>query len=124
MTLIQIYFIIAAAILLSKFLFSICTFKYLKLFVHENRKEITELLDKRSINYSDLIIYHFSSKSIKYSDYSDEMREFLIDGSCFEIMLYILFALFWMVSVPCVLLCMLFGWLEAVFEKFFKSILS
>ena len=63
--------------------------------------------------------------------YSDEMREFLIDGSCFEIMLYILeimlyilFALFWMVSVPCVLLCMLFGWLEAVFEKFFKSILS
>lgn len=124
MTLIQIYFIIVAAILLSKFLFSICTFKYLKLFVHENRKTITELLDKRSINYSDLIIYHFSSKSIKYSDYSDEMREFLIDGSCFEIMLYILFALFWMVSVPCVLLCMLFGWLEAVFEKFFKSILS
>lgn len=124
MALIQIYFIIAAAILLSKFLFSICTFKYLKLFVHENRKEITELLDKRSINYSDLIIYHFSSKSIKYSDYSDEMSMFLIDGSCFEIMLYILFALFWVISVPCVLLCMLLGWLETVFEEFFKSILS
>jgi hypothetical protein len=121
MTLIQIYLIIVAAILLSKFLFSICTFKYLKLFVHENRKEITELLDKRSINYSDLIIYHFSSISIKYSDYSDEMREFLTRGTGMKI---ILFALFWVISVPCVLLCMLLGWLEAVFEKFSKSILS
>ena len=119
MTLLQIYFIIAASILLSKFLFGICTFKYLKLFVSENKTLINDLIYKNSLTYSDLIIYHFSTLSVKYEDYSDKMNEFLIDGSCFEIILYILFALFWIISVPCVLLCMLFGWLETAFEKFY-----
>lgn len=141
MTLIQIYFIIAGIILLSKFLFKLFTFNYLNRFISENKKNIDELLidehnlnriekhvayliKKGSLTYSDLIIYHFSTNSIKYEDYSDEMSAFLINGSCFEILLYILFALFWMVSVPCVLLCMLIGWLEEMFEKFAKSILS
>lgn len=124
MTLLQIYFIVAAAILLSKFLFSIYTFKYLKRFVSENKTLIDELINENSLTYSDLIIYHFSSKSVKYTDYSDEMRNFVIDGSCFEIILYILFALFWMISVPCVLFCILIGWLGERFEKFAKSILS
>ena len=124
MTLFQIYFIVAGAILLIKFLYSICTFNRLKLFVSENKKVIDELIDKCSLKYSDLIIYHFSSKSVKYSDYSVEMREFLIRGACIEMGIYILFSLFWVISVPCVLLCILFGWLEEKFEKFSKSILS
>lgn len=124
MSLFQIYFIIAGAILLAKFLYGICTFNRLKLFVRENRKTIDELMEQHSIKYSDLVIYHFSTKSVKHSDYSGEMMELLLHGTSAEIAIYVLFALFWVVTIPCVLLCMLFGWLETVFEKFSKSILS
>lgn len=124
MSIFQIYFIIAGAILFARFLYGICTFNRLKLFVNENRKVVDELMEQYSIRYSDLVIYHFSSRSIKYSKYSEEMLSFLIHGTCAELLLYFLFALFWVISVPCVLLCMLFGWLEEEFEKFSKSILS
>ena len=124
MSIFTIYFIIAGAILLVKFVYGICTFNRLKLFVHENRKVVDELMEQYSIRYSDLVIYHFSSRSVKYSKYSEEMLSFLIHGSCAEIAIYILFALFWIISVPFVLFCMLFGWLEEKFENFSKSILS
>ena len=124
MTIFQIYFIIAGAILLVKFVYGICTFNRLKLFVNEKRKTIDELMSQCSLKYSDLVIYHFSSKSVKYSEYSEEMLSFLIHGTCAELLLYFLFALFWVVSVPCVLGCMLLGWLEEKFENFSKSILS
>lgn len=126
MSIFSIYFIIAGTILLIKFLYGICTFNRLKLFVNENRKVIEEIMNQNqcSLNYSDLVIYHFSTKSVKYSGYSEEMLELLIHGTCAEILLYFLFALFWVISVPCVLLCMLCGWLEIEFEKFSKSILS
>lgn len=141
MILLQIYFIVAGIILLSKFLFKLFTFNYLKRFISENKKILDELLiDERklkrvnkhviylikeeSLKYSDLIIYHFSTNSIKYEDYSDEMSAFLINGSCFEILLYILCALFWVISVPCVLICMLIGWFSERFEKLAKYILS
>jgi hypothetical protein len=124
MSLFQIYFIIAGAILLARFLYGICTFNRLKLFVRENRKTIDELMEQYSIRYSDLVLYHFSSRSVKYSKYSEEMLSFLIHGTCAELLLYFLFALLWVISVPCVLFCMLFGWLEEEFEKFSKSILS
>lgn len=124
MTLLQIYFIVAAAILLSKFLFSIYTFKYLKCFISENKTLIDELINENSLTYSGLILYHFLTLSVKYKGYSDEMRTLLMRGTCMEIMLYILFALFWVISVPCVLLCLLIGWLGERFEKFAKSILS
>lgn len=124
MSIFQIYFIVAGAILLVRFLYGICTFNRLKLFVNENRKVINEIMEQYSIRYSDLVLYHFSSRSVKYSKYSEEMLSFLIHGTSAEIIIYILFALFWVVSVPCVLLCMLFGWLEEEFENFSKSILS
>ena len=124
MSIFQIYFIIAGAILLVRFLYGICTFNRLKLFVHENRKVVDELMEQYSIRYSDLVLYHFSSRSIKYSKYSEEMLSFLIHGTCAELLLYFLFALFWVISVPCVLGCMLLGWLEEKFENFSKSILS
>lgn len=124
MSIFQIYFIIAGAILLVRFLYSICTFNRLKLFVHENRKVVDELMEQYSVKYSDLVLYHFSSRSIKYSKYSEEMLSFLIHGTCAELLLYFLFALLWVVSVPCVLGCMLVGWLAEEFEKFSKSILS
>ena len=124
MSIFTIYFIIAGAILLARFLYGIFTFNRLKLFVNENRKVVDELMEQYSINYSDLVLYHFSSRSVKYSKYSEEMLSFLIHGTCAELLLYFLFALFWVVSVPCVLGCMLFGWLEEEFEKFSKSILS
>lgn len=124
MSIFTIYFIVAAAILLIKFIYGICTFNRLKLFVNENRKVINEIMEQYSIRYSDLVLYHFSSRSVKYSKYSEEMLSFLIHGTSAEIIIYILFALFWGVSVPCVLLCMLFGWLEEEFENFSKSILS
>ena len=73
MSIFQIYFIIAGAILLVRFLYGICTFNRLKLFVNENRKVVDELMEQYSIRYSDLVIYHFSSRSIKYSEYSEEM---------------------------------------------------
>lgn len=124
MSIFQIYFIIAGAILLVRFLYGICTFNRLKLFVHENRKVVDELMEQYSIKYSDLVIYHFSSRTVKYSKYSEEMLSFLIHGTSAELLLYFLFALFWVVSVPCVLGCMLLGWLEEKFENFSKSILS
>ena len=124
MSIFSIYFIIAGVILLSKFVYSIFTFNRLKLFVNENRKVIDELMNQYSIKYSDLVIYHFSTKSVKYSGYSEEMLELLIHGTYAELLLYFLFALFWVILVPCVLLCMLCGWLEIEFEKFSKSILS
>ena len=124
MSIFQIYFIIAGAILLVRFLYGICTFNRLKLFVNENRKVVDELMEQYSIRYSDLVLYHFSSRSIKYSKYSEEMLSFLIHGTCAELLLYFLFALFWVISVPCVLGCMLLGWLEEKFENFSKSILS
>ena len=124
MSIFQIYFIVAGAILLARFLYGICTFNHLKLFVNKNRKVINELMEQYSIRYSDLVLYHFSSRSVKYSDYSEEMLSFLIHGTCAELLLYFLFALFWLISVPCVLFCMLFGWLEEKFENFSKSILS
>ena len=124
MSIFSIYFIIAGAILLSKFLYGICTFNRLKLFISENKESIDDLVKQGSIKYSDLVIYHFSTKSVKYSNYSQEMVDFLIHGTCAEFFLYFLFAIFWVISVPCVLLCMLFGWLETEFEKFSKSLLS
>lgn len=124
MSIFTIYFIIAGAILLTRFLYGIFTFNRLKLFVNENRKVVGELMEQYSVRYSDLVLYHFSSRSIKYSKYSEEMLSFLIHGTCAELLLYFLFALFWVISVPCVLLCMLLGWLEEKFEKFSKSILS
>lgn len=124
MSIFTIYFIIAGAILLVKFLYGICTFNRLKLFVNEKRKAIDELMSQCSLKYSDLVLYHFSSRSVKYSKYSEEMLSFLIHGTCAELLLYFLFALFWVISVPCVLFCMLFGWLEEKFENFSKSILS
>lgn len=124
MSIFTIYFIVTAAILLIKFVYGICTFNRLKLFVNDHRKTIDELMEQYSIKYSDLVIYHFSTKSFKYSEYSEEMLSFLIHGTCAELLLYFLFALFWVISVPCVLLCMLLGWLETEFEKFSKSILS
>lgn len=124
MSIFTIYFIVAAAILVARFLYGICTFNRLKLFVNDHRKTIDELMEQYSIRYSDLVLYHFSTKSFKYSEYSEEMLSFLIHGTSAEIIIYILFALFWVVSVPCVLLCMLFGWLEEEFENFSKSILS
>ena len=125
MSLFQIYFIIAGAILLARFLYGICTFNRLKLFVNENRKVVDELMEQYSIKYSDLVLYHFSSRSVKYSKYSEEMLSFLIHASsAAELAIYFMFALFWVISVPCVLLCLLFGWLEEEFEKFSKSILS
>ena len=124
MSIFTIYFIIAGAILFVRFLYGICTFNRLKLFVNENRKVVDELMEQYSIKYSDLVLYHFSSRSVKYSKYSEEMLSFLIHGTCAELLLYFLFALFWVISVPCVLFCMLFGWLEEEFEKFSKSILS
>lgn len=124
MTVFQIYFIVAGAILLIKLVYGISTFKRLKLFANENRKVINELMEQYPIKYSDLVIYHFSSKSIKYSDYSEEMLSLLIHGTSAEIILYILFALFWVISIPCVLGCMLLGLLEEKFEKFSKSYLS
>lgn len=124
MSIFQIYFIVAGAILLARFLYGICTFNRLKLFVNENRKVINELMEQYSIKYSDLVLYHFSSRSVKYSNYSEEMRTFLMQGTRVEIVIFFLFALLWVISVPCVLFCMLLGWLETVFEKFFKSILS
>ena len=124
MSIFTIYFIIVGTILLVKFLYGIFTFKRLKLFVNENRKVIDELMEQHSIKYSDLVIYHFSTKSVKRSEYSEEMLELLIHGTYAEILLYFLFALFWVVSIPCVLLCMLLGWLETEFEKFSKFILS
>jgi hypothetical protein len=124
MSIFTIYFIVAGAILLVRFLYGICTFNRLKLFVNENRKVVGELMEQYSIRYSDLVLYHFSSRSVKYSKYSEEMLSFLIHGTCAELLLYFLFAIFWVISVPCVLFCMLFGWLEEEFEKFSKSILS
>lgn len=124
MSIFQIYFIIAGAILLARFLYGICTFNRLKLFVNENRKVVGELMEQYSIKYSDLVLYHFSSRSVKYSKYSEEMLSFLIHGTCAELLLYFLFALLWVISVPCVLGCMFLGWLETEFEKFSKSILS
>lgn len=124
MSVFTIYFIVAGTILLVRLLYGICTFNRLKLFVNENRKVVDELMEQYSIKYSDLVLYHFSSRSVKYSKYSEEMLSFLIHGTCAELLLYFLFAMFWVVSVPCVLGCMLLGWLEEEFEKFSKSILS
>lgn len=124
MTIFQIYFIIAGAILLARFLYGICTFNRLKLFVNDHRKTIDELVDNHSLSYSNLVIYHFSTKSVKYSEYKEEMKTFMTQGTCAELLLYFLFAIFWVISVPCVLGCMLLGWLEEKFEKFSKSILS
>ena len=127
MSLFSIYFIIAGAILLSKIVYGICTFNRLKLFVNENRKVIDEIMNQNqcTLKYSDLVIYHFATKSFKHSDYHEEMMGLLIQGSCVaDLAMYFLFALFWLISIPCVLLCMLFGWLETVFEKFSKSLLS
>lgn len=124
MSIFTIYFIVAGAILLAKFVYGICTFKRLKLFVNDHRKTIDELMKQELVKYGNLIIYHFASKSVKYSEYAEEMLSFLIHGSCVEIAIYFMFALFWVISVPFVLLCLLFGWLETEFEKFSKSILS
>lgn len=126
MTLLQIYFTIAGIILLVKFFYGAFTLKRLKTFADAKRNLINrQLIDNPLFSYSDLFIYHFSANSIKYESYEKEMTDFLTkEGTNCEIIIYIIFALTWMISVPCVLLCMLFGWLETVFEKFFKSILS
>ena len=125
MTIFQIYFIVAGAILLAKFVYGICTFKRLKLFVNDHRKTIDELIEDQSLSYSDLVIHHFSTNSVKYSKYKEEMKSFMTRGtSAADLAIYFMFALFWVISVPCVLFCLLYGWLGTLFEKFSKSFLS
>ena len=126
MTIFQIYFIVAAAILLVKFLHSVFTLKRLKTFANTKRNLINkQLIDNPLFSYSDLFIYHFSTNSIKDESYEEEMTDFLTkEGTNYEIIIYITFALTWVIAVPCVLLCVLIGWLGERFEKFAKSILS
>jgi hypothetical protein len=126
MTFFQIYFIIAAAILLSKFFYGVFTLKRLKTFADAKRNLINkQFIDNPLFSYSDLFIYHFSTNSIKDESYEKEMTDFLTkEGTNSEIIIYIIFALTWVISVPCVLLCMLIRWLKEMFEKFAKSILS
>lgn len=126
MTLFQIYFTIAGIILLVKFLYGVFTLKRLKAFANTKRNLINKrLIDNPFISYSDLFVYHFSTNSIKYESYEKEMTDFLTKGGTnAEIIMYILFALTWVISIPCVLGCMFLGWLEEKFEKFSKSFLS
>lgn len=79
---------------------------------------IDELVDNHSLSYSNLVIYHFSTKSVKYSEYKEEMKTFMTQSTCAELLLYFLFALFWVVSVPCVLGCMLWA-LKRVYDDIF-----
>ena len=124
MKLLIIYFIVTAVLLLSKFLFNVYTFKHLKIFSKENKITIDELINEYSLNYSDLIFYHFSTTSIKYENYSNEMRSFLITGSYMEAWVQFVCILSWMISIPLLLLCSLSAWLYELFEKFSRSILS
>ena len=124
MKLLIIYFIVTAVLLLSKFLFNVYTFKHLKIFSKENKINIDELINEYSLNYSDLIFYHFSTTSIKYENYSNEMRSFLITGSYMEAWVQFVCILSWMISIPLLLLCSLSAWLYELFEKFSRSILS
>lgn len=126
MTLLQIYFTVAGIILLVKFFYGVFTLKRLKAFTNSKRTLINkQLIDNPLFSYSDLFTYHFSTNSIKYESYEKEMTNFLTnEGTSSEITMYILFALTWVISIPCVLLCMLFGWFETAFEKFSKSYLS
>lgn len=126
MTLLQIYFTVAGIILLVKFLYGVFTLKRLKAFANAKRNLINKrFTDNPFISYSDLFVYHFSTNSIKYESYEKEMTNFLTrEGTNAEITMYILFALTWVISIPCVLLCMLLGWFEKAFEKFSKSYLS
>ena len=124
MKLLIIYFIVTAVLLLSKFLFNVYTFKHLKIFIKENKITIDELINEYSLNYSDLIFYHFSTTSIKYENYSNEMRSFLITGSYMEAWVQFVCILSWMISIPLLLLCSLSAWLYELFEKFSRSILS
>ena len=126
MTLLQIYFVIAGIILLVKFLFSVFTLKWLKKFFNDNKSEILSRINEPLpfLSYGDLIIYHFSTKSIKYSEYEKEMSSFVVLGNNCEIMVFIIFALTWVFSVPIVLLYMLYNWLENIFEIASKSFLS
>ena len=126
MSIFQIYFIIAGAILLVKFLYGVFTLKRLKAFANAKRTLINKrLIDDPLFSYSDLFVYHFSTNAIKYESYEKEMTNFLTrECASPAIAMYILFALTWVISIPTVLLCMLFGWFETVFEKFSKSYLS
>lgn len=126
MSIFQIYLIIAGAILLVKFLYGVFTLKRLKAFTNSKRNLINKLIiDDPLFSYSNLFVYHFSTNAIKYESYEKEMTNFLTrEETSTAIALYLLFALTWVISVPCVLLCMLFGWFETVFEKFSKSYLS
>jgi hypothetical protein len=124
MKLLIIYFIVTAILLLSKFLFNVCTFKYLKIFIKDNKITIDEYMNKCSLNYSDLIFYHFSTTSIKYENYFDEMSSFLINGSYMEAWVQFVCILSWMISIPLLLLYSLLAWLYELFEKFSRSILS
>ena len=126
MTLLQIYFTVAGIILLVKFFYGVFTLKRLKAFTNSKRTLINkQLIDNPLFSYSDLFTYHFSTNSIKYESYEKEMTNFLTnEGTSSEITMYILFALTWVISIPCVLLCMLYGWLEKAFDKFSKSYLS
>lgn len=126
MTLLQIYFTIAGIILLVKFFYGVFTLKRLKTFAIRKRTLINkQLIDDPLFSYSNLFVYHFSTNAIKYESYEKEMVDFLIrEGTSPAIAMYIFFALTWVISIPCVLLCMLLGWFETVFEKFSKSYLS
>jgi hypothetical protein len=124
MKLLLIYFIITGLIFLSRFLFGVYIFNYLKRFINENKIIIDELTEEHSLSYSDLILYHFSTTSIKYEDYSDEMNLMLINDAYVEIWVQIVCMLFWMISIPTLLLCLFLIWLFESFEKFSKSILS
>lgn len=124
MKLLLIYFIITGLIFLSRFLFGVYIFNYLKCFINENKIIIDELTGEHSLSYSGLILYHFSTTSIKYEDYSDEMNLMLINDAYVEIWVQIVCMLFWMISIPTLLLCLFLIWLFESFEKFSKSILS
>ena len=126
MTLLQIYFTVAGIILLVKFFYGVFTLKRLKTFTNAKRNIINkQLIDNPLFSYSDLFTYHFSTNAIKYESYEKEMTNFLInEGTSLAIAMYILFALTWVISFPCVLLCMLFGWLAEKFEKISESYLS
>lgn len=124
MTLLIIYFIVTTVLLLSKFLLNVYTFKHLKIFIKNNKITIDKLINECSLDYSSLIFYHFSTISIKYENYSDEMSSFLIHGSHMEAWVQFVCILFWMISIPTLLLCLLLAWLYELFEEFSRSILS
>jgi hypothetical protein len=118
------YFIGVGVIFLTKLIFNLISFKNLKKYMNENKKRIDFLLREEQIDYTDLIIYHFSTNVYDYTKYKNDIENNINKEGSLSLVITFFVCVFWPLALPTIWVCWLYNKVLMLFERFSKYILT